>query len=315
MDESVIVDLVSSSSSVPSASSSAVSVTVRETPMGELLELVAQIWRFNISTVDGSDITIGKVIQAILLIVLGLYSSRWVSRMLVRGILNKTTVHEGAALAFESISFYVLVSAFTLGALALVHIPLTVFTLVGGALAIGLGFGSQTLASNFISGVILLFEQPVRVGDIVEVDGVLGNVVRIGLRSTMVRTPANLDVVVPNNSLLDRKIVNWTLSDSNVRRVITMSIAYASDVKEVEGLILKIAASTPEILQYPTPGFFVVNFGASALECELRFWMSGRSIAECLRVESGLRVTILQELTKHGITIPFPQMEVRKVGS
>ena len=151
-----------------------------------------------------------------------------------------------------------------------------------------------------------------RVGDIIEVDGVQGNVVRIGLRSTMVRTPSNLDVVVPNNSLLDRKIINWTLSDSNVRRSITMAIAYASDVKGIEQLILKLTANLPDVLQYPAPGFFVVNFGASSLECELRFWMSGRSIAECLRVESELRIAILNEFARNDISIPFPQLELRK---
>jgi len=295
-------------------SSPQVSVVLRETPLEDALNAMNAIWSYTLTVVDGSAITIGKIVLAILLIVLGLYSSRWLSRLLVRGLLRKTSLHSGAAHAFQSISFYFFVSAFTLGALDIVHIPLTVFTLLGGALAIGVGFGSQNLASNFISGIILLFEQPVRVGDIIEVDGVQGDVLRIGLRSTLVRTPSNLDVVVPNNSLLDRKIINWTLSDSTVRRTISMGIGYTANVRQVEQLLVKLAAAQPEVLAAPAPLFFLVNFGTSALDCELRFWMSGRSIGECLRVESNLRIAILSEFASHGISLPFPPLELRKVG-
>lgn len=297
------------------SSDASVTVTLRESPLDEVRHALNEAWSLNLGTVDGSDITIGKVVLALLLILLGLYSSRWLSRHLVRGLLRNTSVHEGAAHAFESISFYLLVGAFTLGALATVHIPLTAFTLIGGAAAIGIGFGSQNLASNFISGIILLIEQPVRVGDVVEVEGVQGSVQRIGLRSTMVRTPSNLDVIVPNNSLLDRKIINWTLSDSNVRRTISLGIAYASDVRAVEGLLLELAGNVPEIQRYPAPAFFVMNFGTNSLDCELRFWMSGRSVAECTRVESELRIAILNAFARHGISIPFPQLELRNTAS
>ena len=142
-------------------------------------------------------------------------------------------------MAVQTIAFYLLVTICGFLTLDMLSIPLTVFTFLGGAAAIAVGFGSQNILNNFISGLIILGEQPIRIGDLVEIDGLHANIEHIGPRSTRVRTGSNLEIIVPNSRFLENNVTNWTLSNNEIRVCVSVGVSYGSPVDQV----LKVAAT------------------------------------------------------------------------
>jgi len=181
---------------------------------------------------------------------------------------------------------------------------------VGGALAIGVGFGSQNLMNNFISGVILLIEQPIRSGDLIEVDDLFGRVIRIGTRSTIVRMPTNVEIVIPNSSFLEKNVVNWTLTDQRIRMKISIGVAYGSDVELVRERLLEAARAHEKVLKEPEPFVWFTDFGDDALIFELHFWGLVNIIGSRLTIQSDVRFTIDRLFRESGISIAFPQRDV-----
>jgi small-conductance mechanosensitive channel len=189
-------------------------------------------------------------------------------------------------------------------------VPLTVFAFLGGALAIGVGFGSQNILNNFISGLIILAERPIRVGDLVEIDGLYGNIQHVGARSTRVKTGSNLEIIVPNSRFLENNVSNWTLSNDEIRAVVGVGVAYGSPTREVSRLLRKAVTDNPEIRDEPAPIVLFNEFGDNALHFEVHFWIKMRTIMQRQRMESEVRHTIDDLLDDAGITIAFPQRDV-----
>jgi small-conductance mechanosensitive channel len=271
---------------------------------------VGSVWNYELVVSEDQPITISMVVWGIVLLVAGLKFSRWGSTALCERVLPRLGVHESAAGALKSISFYALVSLTALAALRWVNVPLTLFAFLGGALAIGIGFGSQNLVNNFISGLILLAERPIRTGDVIEIDGLIGSVDTIGARSTRIRTAANYEIIVPNSSLLEKNVVNWTLSDNRVRSTITVGLAYGSPTREVARWLKKAALEHGQVLDDPEPFVLFVGFGDNALEFELHYWIKMRMMSERRRIESDLRFMIDQYFREAGLVIAFPQRDL-----
>ncbi len=271
---------------------------------------VVAIWNHELTSVEDRPITVGKIFSGVILLLLGFLFSRWLSGFVARRVFSRLNFHEGAIAALQTILFYVLVVTFALFALRLVAVPLTAFTILGGALAVGVGFGSQNIVNNFFSGLILLAERPVRVGDVVEMEGVIGTVQRIGARSTWIRTPTNFEVIIPNSSLLQNNVVNWTLSDDKIRTCVKVGVAYGSPTRDVSRLLKKAADEHGLVLDNPEPFVWFTDFGDNALNFELHFWLQMRSIGERRRIESDLRHIIDQRFREGGIVIAYPQRDV-----
>jgi small-conductance mechanosensitive channel len=191
-----------------------------------------------------------------------------------------------------------------------VHIPLTVFTMIGGAVALGVGFGSQNIVNNFISGLILHAERPVRVGDLIQFNDQFGVVEEIGPRSTRVITPSNLEVIVPNSSLLESNVVNWTLSNRMVRSRVRVGVAYGSPTRELSRLLVQAAAESEMVLPSPEPFVLFTDFAENSLNFELHFWIQMSTITEHQRIESEIRYRIEESFSRAGISMPFPQRDV-----
>jgi small-conductance mechanosensitive channel len=236
--------------------------------------------------------------------------ARRIAHLLGRGLFPRLGLDEGAAAAYESLLFYGFLVAIFLFALRTVDIPLTAFAVLGGALAIGFGFGSQNVVGNFISGLILLAERPIRRGDWIEVGGVYGNVERIGLRSTRVRTPDSIHVIVPNSSLLESNVVNWTLEDPVVRVKLSVGVAYGSPTREVARLVRQAVTEQAVILAQPEPVVLFREFGADALEFEARFWIRMARTVDRLRITSEVRFRIDELFREAQIVIAYPQRDV-----
>ena len=191
----------------------------------------------------------------------------------------------------------------------MLHVPITVFSFLGGALAIGAGFGSQNIVNNFISGLILMVERPIRVGDVIQLDGNTGTVTQIGARSTKIATGVNHEIIVPNSKLLETSVVNWTLSDDLVGCVVKVGVAYGSPTREVERLLKYAAQKHPDVLREPAPAVVFADFGADALMFELRFWLNLRQTSKG-EVESELRYAIDELFANRGIVMAYPQRDV-----
>ena len=272
---------------------------------------VGKVWNMELMQVDDHPLTVGKVVVGVLLIFLGFILSRMLSGWL-GGRLQSTRIGmpESAAAALQSVSFYVLLVCFTLTSLRFVNVPLTMFTFLGGAIAIGVGFGSQNVLNNFISGLILLAERPIKVGDLIEVDDLYGNVEQIGARSTVIRTGDNLDIIVPNSTFLESNVVNLTRGDDKLRTKVCVGIAYGSPTREATRLMKNAAAEHGLVLARPEPFVWFTDFGDNSLNFEVHFWVKVRSLSDRLRTESDIRYRIDQLFREAGITIAFPQRDV-----
>lgn len=268
------------------------------------------IWQYEITSVDDRPITVRKVAISVLLLVLGIFFSRRASRLMGKRILPRTGMNQGAAAAVQTVSFYVMVVCCGFISLELVHIPLTVFTFLGGAIAIGVGFGSQNILNNFFSGLILLAEQPVRVGDLVDIDGLCGIVEKIGTRSTRVRTGSNVEIIIPNSKFLENNVTNWTLTDTRMRLSVRVGVAYGSSPTEVQRILQRAVTGCDDILPTPDPFVIFSDFGDNALMFDVHFWTDVRSMTQARIIESNVRLAIDRFLAEHRIVIAFPQRDI-----
>jgi small-conductance mechanosensitive channel len=278
--------------------------------IGDASDGLKDIWRRELFAVEDNSITIGKLAGAVLVFLLGILLSRWLARGLAALIRRRSALDEGALSALQSLVFYFLIALFFLIALRSVNIPLTVFTVAGGALAIGIGFGSQTIINNFVSGLILMVERPIKVGDLVVFDGASGRVERIGPRSTRIRTFDNVHLIVPNSKLLENNVINWTLSDDVIRTRITVGVAYGSPTRTVERLLLEQIAAQPDILPHPPPVVLFEDFAADALLFQADFWVKLSPLLDQRVLRSNLRHALDQCFRENGISIAFPQRDV-----
>ncbi len=277
---------------------------------GEAWEAGKRAWRHEVGVAGDSSVTVGMIILALAMIVFGFVTSRLLARTLERRILPGFGFDTGASHAFAELAFYGLLVIVFLMSLQIVSIPLTAFAFVGGALAIGVGFGSQNVVNNFISGIILLAERPIKIGDLVQVDQTYGNIERIGLRSTRVRTGENIHVIVPNATFLETNVVNWTHSNSEVRVMIAVGVAYGSPIREVETQLMAALQGHPKILSRPEPIILFKEFGDNALHFEAHFWLRIHSQMERYKISSDIRFAIDDRFRESNIVIAYPQRDL-----
>jgi small-conductance mechanosensitive channel len=187
-------------------------------------------------------------------------------------------------------------------------IELNKFTVLTGAFGVGIGFGLQNIVNNFVSGLILQFERPIHLNDVLEVDNNLGKVTRIGIRSSTIQTAQGAEVIIPNATLISNKVINWTLSESNRRRELPVGVAYGTDPKMVLKILREAAARNELVLTKPEPIAYFKGFGESSLDFELHFWVMQENNA--MQITSEVAMAAMQMLEDAGIEIPFPQRDL-----
>jgi small-conductance mechanosensitive channel len=188
-------------------------------------------------------------------------------------------------------------------------IHLAALAVFAGAVGVGIGFGLQNIASNFISGLVILTERPITIGDRVEVAGIAGQVEHIRARSTVIRTNDNIMMIVPNTKFIDSPVTNWTYGDRRVRFRIPVSVAYGSDIAKVRDTLLAVAGEDPHTLKEPGPSVFLENFGENAIDFKLVVWSSEMS-ARPSRYRSDINFAIAEKFREAGIEMPFPQRDL-----
>jgi small-conductance mechanosensitive channel len=223
-------------------------------------------------------------------------------------ILPRLNLARGLPNAIATITHYVVLLLVFILALAAAGVELSKFAILTGAFGVGVGFGLQNIVNNFISGVILLFERPIRVGDLLELGEVNGQVTKIGFRSSTLHSFDGADLIIPNASLISQQVINWTLSGTQRRVFLRVHVAYGNDPERVRDLLLATAALHPDVLDVPKPTALFLGFGDSALDFEVRFWAARSEIAPELKSEVALRVAAA--LRDAGIKVPFPQRDL-----
>ena len=224
-------------------------------------------------------------------------------------VLGRTGMEVGVQEALATSLSYVFLAVGLLIALELVGIDLSTLAIIAGALSIGIGFGLQNIANNFISGLIILMERPIKVGDRIEIGGTHGRVVRISARSTAVRTNDNIDIIVPNAELISDRVTNWSQKDRRVRFRVPVGVAYGTDVDRALKLMEEAAGQIPEVLASPAPSARFMSFGDSSLDLELRIWTVKR-LHRRGAIISDINRAIYYRFLEHGIQIPFPQRDL-----
>ncbi len=278
--------------------------------LNETLSILGSLWKLKLITIAGIKLTLGNVLVALILLLLSARLSRLVVKLINKRLILRFVDDKASQTTYQTFAFYGCLSSFVCLSLTIAGIPLTVFTVVGGALAIGVGFGSQNIVNNFISGVILLIEQPVRVGDTVEVDGITGTVIAINTRSAKIRNADNKVFIVPNSFFLEKGIVNWNYETNILRTTIDFGVSYGSDVRHLENICMDIMLNEEGIEQTPVPQVLFTDFADSSLSFQLIFFCNVEKVASLNHVKSAVRFKIDDKFREFGISMPFPQRDM-----
>lgn len=254
------------------------------------------------------QISILNILAFFLALWIGLMFARIARLTLREDVLSRMTLPRGMRETISTTAYYIILLLAFLFAAGAAGFDLTKFTILAGALGVGIGFGLQNTVNNFISGLILLFERPIQIGDTIEIENLVGSVKQIGIRASVVRTFAGAEVIVPNGDLISGRVINWTLSDRLRRIEVPVGVAYGTDPQRVIDLLLEQANNHEDTLQHPEPYVLFSGFGESSLDFKLRFWTANYD--RWFFVESEVKVAVNNALKEAGIEIPFPQRDL-----
>lgn len=272
---------------------------------------LSSVWNHKLFTIAGVKISTGNLLVALILLLFAARLARLITKFIDHRLITKFVEDKSSQITYQTFAFYASLAAVVAMSLTIAGIPLTVFTVVGGALAIGVGFGSQNIVNNFISGMIILVERPIKVGDIVEVEGNIGSIQSIGTRSTKIKNGDNKIFIVPNSFFLEKTVLNWTYEQQIIRNTVTFGVAYGTDVKLVENISLDILLNNPDILQSPMPKVLFEGFGDSNLNFQLFFHCDLTKISTLAEVRSAVRFAIDEKFKQHKIEMAFPQRDMK----
>ena len=255
------------------------------------------------------QVTVGDLLEFVLTVWVAYLVSTFVRFVLREDVYPRTGLTRGLSYAISSLLNYVVIALGFVLALGALGIDLTKLTILAGAFGVGIGFGLQSVVNNFVSGLILLFERPIHVGDIVEVGTLSGEVSRIGIRASTVRTWQGAEIIVPNAQLVTERVTNWTLSDRTRRIDLLVGVDYGSAPEKVVEVLEAVARAHPQVMQNPAPQAVVIAFGDSSINFELRAWTN--RFEQWPKIQTELAAAMYAALHAAGMTFPFPQREVR----
>jgi small-conductance mechanosensitive channel len=272
------------------------------------LEPIRSAFDRSLFVVGGSTVTVASVVSFLVLVAMAFVASAVLRRAMQR-VYRQRGLDEGVQYALNRLLHYAVIGVGTFFALENLGISVTALAGLGAILAVGIGFGLQNIAQNFVSGLILLLERPVKKGDFVEVGEVRGTVREIRARATVVTTLDNVDIVVPNGQFITESVTNQTLSDRRVRTRVEVGVAYGSDTNRVRRTLERVAAEDARVLALPPPAVLFLDFGESSLDFVLLVWIPDPLLEPV--VTSDLRFAIDAAFRQEAIEIPFPQRDLR----
>ncbi len=257
----------------------------------------------------GNEINLGTIFYFFIAFILLGYFSKIVRRILVKTILPKANLEKGVIASIASITRIIIIFVGSIIIIQTAGIDLSALTLLAGALGVGIGFGLQNITDNFISGIIILFEKPIKVGDRIEVGDVQGDVINISFRATMIQTNDNISIIVPNSEFISSRVINWSHNDRNIRFRLPVGVSYKEDPETVRKILLEVAKNNPHVNDNPPPTVLFTEFGDSSLNFHLAVWTTSHTDKPSI-LKSELYFEIFKRFKAEGIEIPFPQRDL-----
>lgn len=257
--------------------------------------------------INNSKISLSSLITSILIVLLTIFISKKTSRFITH-ILKDKGVDSGVRDSISKFTRYLMIAVGVLFSLDNLGVSINSLAAVGAVLMVGIGFGLQNITQNFISGIIILIERPIKVGDIIRVGSASGRVVDIRVRSSIIQTRDEVSIIVPNSKLISEEVISDSFSGQRIRQHVRVGVAYGSDVEKVKALLCQAAQSHEKVLKDPSPNAIFESFGDSSLDFDLRFWCNDIWGMEV--TASDIRCKIDSLFRKNKIEIPFPQREL-----
>jgi small-conductance mechanosensitive channel len=275
---------------------------------------IQDILSYTLITVSGQAISVSDLLLIPIVLLIGYLLTKTIIKIITKRLVTKKT--DPNIIHLLQRIFYVIAFAIMLvTTLDLINVPITAFAFLSGAVAIGFGFGAQNIINNFISGWILMWERPIRIGDFLEVEAAKGVVEQINTRSTRIRRVDGVHLLIPNSKLLENTVINWTLVDNVVRSSVTVGVAYGSPVKKVAELILQATTDQKSIQIMPKPFVTFEDFADNALMFEVTFWLDSTTEGGLRVMRSNIRFRLDELFEQHNIVVAFPQRDVHIDGS
>lgn len=275
----------------------------------DFLTKVGEIFTTNLFNLGDSKITLGTILYFLISFVILTFLAKRFRNLLVNKILVKANMEKGAR---NSIGLITRVMIMFIGSIFIIQsagIDMSSLSLLAGALGVGIGFGLQNITDNFISGIIILFEKPIKVGDRIVVGDTEGDVINISVRATTILTNENVSIIVPNSEFISSRVINWSHNDRNIRFDIPVGVSYKEDPEAVREVLMKVAEENEHVLKHPLPHVFFDEFGDSSLNFTLAIWTSTHT-DKPRRLKTELYFSIFEKFKEKGIEIPFPQRDV-----
>lgn len=263
----------------------------------------------NLISLGESKLTVGLILTLILSFIALFVISEWVRRFLVRQVLKKSQITTGTKESIGTMVKYLIILGGIFSILQTNGIDLSAFGVLAGAIGVGIGFGLQNITNNFISGLIILFEQPIKIGDRIEVGDVNGDVIKISARATTVITNDNISVIVPNSQFIDSPVINWSHNEYRVRFNFPVGVSYKEDPEKIRGILIEEAKANPGVLDTPEADVLFDSYGDNSLNFNLRIWTS-EYVNKPKVLKSQLYYAIFKRFTEEKIEIPYPQRDL-----
>jgi len=277
--------------------------------MNEFLQTANSWLTEKLFSIGKTDVTLNGIAATILLFLFIVLGEKIFRRFIVRRLLETTQLEKPIRYGIERLMGYMFLLLGGYIALQTIGLDLSSLTVIAGAVGVGIGFGLQNIISNFISGIIILIERPISIGDRVEVGGVAGQIVKINLRSTIVVTNDNISIIVPNSQFISESVINWSHGDPKARFRIPIGVAYGTDADQLTKVLLAVAKADPNVLAEPKPSVFFDSYGDSSLNFELGVWTQSM-VRSPRTLRSSINFAVYKALAEAGIEIPFPQRDL-----
>jgi small-conductance mechanosensitive channel len=275
----------------------------------ELLDKISNILHTSLFSIGETSVTLSTLLFLVIGISVFIYLTKIIQRWIVDKLLTRAGMEIGNREATGNIIRYMLLVVGLIVILQMSGIDLTILNVLAGTLGIGIGFGLQNIINSFVSGIIILLERPIKVGDRIEVGNVHGRVIHLGARSATVLTNDNVSIIIPNQKFVNENIINWSHTDDKRRFIIPVMVALSSDPYLVEQILLEAANEDPDVLKDPPPGVRLFGFGENGMHFELRAW-SHTLIHRRGLLTSKLNFAIYDKLKAHNVDLVTPQREV-----
>jgi len=273
-----------------------------------IFESISSVLQFELFSINEQAITVSSVLWFLLVLVIFFALSKLVNRVIIRRLLIRFDIERSIRYNMLRLGHYVIMVIGTLFAFQFVGLDLSSMAFIFGLLSVGIGFGLQNITSNFISGLILLFERPIKVGDRVTVGEVEGDVVAINMRATTINSLRNISIIVPNSEFISSQVTNWSYGDPKIRVDIDVGVSYNSDLDMVLKTLKELAEEHPAVLKSHPPQVLLMSFGDSSWDMQLRFWMA--SPEGYYRIRSEVNCAIVKRFRDYNIEIPYPQRDL-----